>query len=493
MCAINFNKVHSNMNSNNSFFANYLEHLSITNLTDIQSVCMQPMFEGKSVFGLAPTGSGKTLAFVLPLLLKVESQLRDQQILILVPTRELGNQIASVANKVAQAIFKIDGKNILVRTIFGGTPISSQIEEVSKNPHVLIATPGRILDLLERNALDLLKLKSLILDEADIMVGMGFSDQVEAICDFLPENLQVGLFSATKNEKVTHLEKLLLGGNDYLNADVENIQNNSGVQKFHDSEIKHQYINVGNKESKYQSLVKFLKKCESSTHIGKGIIFCHTRETSHQLAESLKNEGFAADALSGELGQVHRNSIMRNFKNGTLKYLVATNIAGRGIDVAKLSLVIHYDIPYTQDEYIHRSGRTGRAGNNGLALALCEAKVESYYLNLMKELSIQAKPFDKDFFVNQNSAEERPEGKNQHQTKIKFSKVYINKGKQDKMRPGDILGAFIKELSLEKEDLGNIFIFDNFTHVELNSDKLELALKKKFRIKNLQVKMTEAK
>ncbi|BBH51915.1 DEAD/DEAH box helicase [Fluviispira sanaruensis] len=492
-CVIHLNKVHINMNSNHSFFANYLEHLSITNLTDIQTVCMQPMLDGKSVFGLAPTGSGKTLAFVLPLLLKVDCQLRDQQVLILVPTRELGNQIASVANKVAQAISKIDGKNILVRTVFGGTPISSQIEEVSKNPHVLIATPGRIFDLLERNALDLLKLKSLILDEADIMVGMGFSDQVEAICDFLPENLQVGLFSATKNDKVTHLEKLLLGNNDYLNADVEKVENKTGEQKFHDSEILHQYISVGNKETKYQYLVKFLKNCEKASHIGKGIIFCHTRETSHQLAESLKNEGFSADALSGELGQVHRNSIMRNFKNGSLKYLVATNIAGRGIDVAKLSLVIHYDIPYTQDEYIHRSGRTGRAGHSGLALALCEQKVQGYYLNLMKELSLKASEFDKSFFQNTKNVDEIKEVDFSYNEKIKFSKIHINKGKQDKIRPGDILGAFIQELSLAKEDIGNIFIFNNFTHVEINTSKVELAKKKNFKVKNLQVKITDAK
>ena len=161
------------MNHQSEMFSNYLKLLSIENLTKIQLLCMEPLYNNQSVFGLAPTGSGKTLAFVLPLLLKIDCNLREPQTLILVPTRELGNQIASVANKVAGAIHSIDKKNILIRTAFGGTPIASQMEELSKKPHVIIATPGRVVDLIGREAISFHCLNSLVLDEADKMVELG--------------------------------------------------------------------------------------------------------------------------------------------------------------------------------------------------------------------------------------------------------------------------------------------------------------------------------
>lgn len=470
------------MNSQSDYFLKYLEILSIDSLTKIQLLCMEPLYNNKSVFGLAPTGSGKTLAFILPLLLKIECNKREHQTLILVPTRELGIQIASVANKVASAIFSIDKKNILIRTAFGGTPIASQIEEFIKKPHVIIATPGRILDLLEREALSFCCLNNLILDEADIMVGMGFSEQVKAICNYLPIELQVGLFSATKNEKVTVLEKLLLKDAKYITAKIDS--DHVSENDLQPPNISHCYI-LTSKEGKYKDLKNLLKNVDNR-EIKKGIIFCHTRETSHQLAEALKNEGFEAEALTGELGQVHRNSIMRNFKTGNLKYLVATNIASRGIDIASLPLVIHYDIPYTNEEYIHRSGRTGRAGNLGTSVAICEEKNLSYYLNMMKEIGLVTKKYLYESIESKDIVEK-------FRKKIIFIKMYINKGKQNKMCPGDILGAFMNELSFTKEDIGNIFIFDNFTHVEINEEKKDILIKSKFKIKNLQVKITEAK
>ena len=476
------------MNLQSDQFSKYLEILSIDKLTKIQSLCIEPLYNNKSVFGLAPTGSGKTLAFILPLLLKIDCLNREHQTLILVPTRELGNQIASVANKVSNAIFTIDKKNILIRTAFGGTPIASQVEELSKKPHVIIATPGRVLDLLQREALSFSNLKNLILDEADIMVGMGFSDQVEAICNHLPVDLQVGLFSATKNEKVTLLEKLLLKNAKYITAKIDNEENDASENDLQPPTISHFYI-LTSKEGKFKNLKNLLKNVENK-EINKGIIFCHTRETSHQLAESLKNEGFEAEALTGELGQVHRNSIMRNFKTGNLKFLVATNIASRGIDISKLPLVIHYDIPYTNEEYIHRSGRTGRAGNSGSSITICEEKNLNYYLNMMQEIGLATKKYSYENIINLENTDLAVE---KSRKKISFVKMYINKGKQDKMRPGDILGALIKELSFTKEDIGNIFIFDNFTHVEVNEDKKELLKNSKFKIKNLQVKISEAK
>lgn len=458
----------------------YLEILEITELTEIQKLCMEPLYNGESLFGLAPTGTGKTLAFILPLLLKIDTSKREHQTLILVPTRELGNQIANVANKVANAISLIDKKNILIRTAFGGTPVSSQIKEIVKKPQVIIATPGRILDLLEREILTFKNLNYLVLDEADIMTGMGFSDQVKEIANYLPMKFNVALFSATRNDAVSVLEDILLKNAKYISV------NNETVNKVEQTSIYHGYI-LSSKENKFNTLVNLLQN-EKLNEMQKGIIFCHTRETSHQLAALLKNEGFSIDALTGELGQVHRNSVIRNFKSGNLKFLVATNIAARGIDISDLSLVVHYDIPYSKEEYLHRSGRTGRAGKQGKSISLCDEKNLNYYSNMLTEIGLSSNKY-----IYENISTKLLSNQKRVLSKIVFTKFYINKGKNDKMRPGDIVGAFIKELLFEKEDIGNIFIFDNFTHIEINENKKEKVKNLCFKIKNLKVKIVEAR
>ncbi|MES2616016.1 MAG: DEAD/DEAH box helicase [Bdellovibrionota bacterium] len=467
-------------------FLKYLKQLSIKTPTDIQNLCFQPLSEGKSVFALAPTGSGKTLAFVLPLLLQIDCKNRNCELLILAPTRELGSQIARVCNEVSGAISALDDKNILVRTALGGSPIAKQIEELAKKPHVLIATPGRVIDLLGRKALVTKNIKTLILDEADIMVGMGFAEQIELIYSQLPRHLQIGLFSATQNEKVTTLEETLLKNKQHLTLNTKNssVLGNDNENKLHDAPISHQYISSST-ENKFRDLVTFLKQKELK-NTDKMLVFCHQRDTVQELAESLKKEGLLADALTGELGQVHRNSIMRNFKSGNLKYLVATNIASRGIDVDKLAAVIHYDVPFTQEDYIHRSGRTGRSGfAKGVSITICDHKTKSIYLKLMEDLKISAEELKIKSVI-------KPKIKPLNH-KLNFIKIHINKGKQDKIRPADILGAFIQDLGFEKEDIGSIFIFNNFTHVEINANKKSTILNKSFKIKNLSVKALSAK
>ncbi len=461
-------------------FDNYLKLLNISQLTPVQEKCIEPLYDSKPVFALAPTGSGKTLAFILPLLLKIQHDKRFPQVIVLVPTRELGVQIAGVAQSVANAISETDKSvNILVRSAFGGTPIAPQALEMRKDPHVIIATPGRFIDLLERDAINLKHLQALVLDEADVMVGMGFSPQIEEILNYIPMNLQIALFSATQNEKVTELEELILKNIKFYKVDLREKLENKNEQK-----IKHEYI-ITEKENKEETVFNLLAEGK----FAKGILFCHRRETVQQLAQYLKARGLSADALSGELGQVHRNSVMRNFKTGNLKFLIATNIAARGIDVSKLPIVIHYDIPYQSSEYIHRSGRTGRAGEAGVSLTICEQKNVNFYFNLMKELDLEYSLFKKNKLALKKSDENL--GSAEESQNVKFIKLFVNKGKQDKMRPGDIVGAFIKELSLEKADIGNIYIFDHFTHVEVNTKKY--SGKNKIKVKNMLVSLSRAK
>ncbi len=483
----------------NSIFLKYLEHLSITAPTKIQNLCFQPIFEGKSVFALAPTGSGKTLGFVLPLFLKIDTNDRNTTVLILVPTRELGNQIAQVCEQLSKIIMKEDQKNVLVRSAFGGSPISKQLIEIAKKPHILIATPGRMADILERNVLDTKKIETLILDEADIMVGMGFSDQVQTVYEALPKKLQVGLFSATQSEKVTTLEKVLLKNKEHVVCNALNVSDeNKSDHQFHDSPILHQYI-ISSFDNKYEDLVSFLKDFESknSQNSGKVILFCREKETANELADAFKEDGLLADTLTGDHGQIHRNSVMRHFKTGNLKYLVATNIAARGIDIDKLAAVIHFDIPLNTEEYIHRTGRTGRSGfSEGVSLTFCNAKNKGSYLKMMEDLEISTQEFKlpSSFSQSKNNKASASSGisKQTPSPKIEFIKIHLNKGKKNKIRPGDILGAFIQELKLTKEDIGGIFIFDNFTHVEINVSKKMLVLNGILKIKNLAVKATSA-
>ncbi|WP_158999770.1 DEAD/DEAH box helicase [Pigmentibacter ruber] len=460
----------------------YLKLMNLTKLTAIQEKCIEPIYNAESVFALAPTGSGKTMAFLLPLLLKLDTSIRSPQVIILVPTRELGMQIANVAQNIANCLLEAEQKNILIRSVFGGTAISAQILEMQKNPHVIIATPGRMIDLLQRESIETNQLKTLILDEADIMVGMGFADQIEEIVNYVPSHLQIGFFSATQNEKITELEKLFLKNVKFVKIDLR-----EKIVSSDKNLIKHEYL-VTKKDEKKDKLIQIL----SSEHFNKGIIFCHTRETVQNLVTEMKQHGLNIDGLTGELGQVHRNSIMRNFKTGNLKFLVATNIAARGIDVSLLPIVIHYDIPYQNDEYVHRSGRTGRAGHSGLSLALCEEKNVNYYLNMMKELQIECSEFKKEN-LSKKIQKEVSSKVEKVKNDIKFIKVFINKGKKEKIRPADIVGSLIKELNLEKEDIGNIFIFDHFTHVEINSKKYSEKKAIKVKIKNMLASVTIAK
>lgn len=493
-CAIFFRqqlwKEHNSMTS--SLFSKYFERLSISTPTQIQKLCVPLVYEGKSVFGLAPTGSGKTLAFVLPLLLKTNPNERHIQTLILVPTRELGSQIAKVCAQVSSIIGDLDDKNILIRTALGGSPISKQLIEIAKKPHVLIATPGRLIDLLDREALDTKRISTLILDEADIMVGMGFSDQVQSIYKTLSQKIQIGLFSATQNEKMTTLEKVLLKNTEHTVCNALESSDDGNNKKSHDAPIKHQYL-FSNYEEKYNTLKTFLKQF-SYKNQGKMILFCQQKETAHELAALLKTDGFLADTLTGDLGQIHRNSVMRNFKTGNLKYLVATNIAARGIDIDKLAAVIHYDTPSNPEEYIHRTGRTGRSGySDGVSITFCNAQTKSFYLKMMEDLGISAEEFKSSPAQSSPVSAVKTQKNLSLDKKIEFFRVHLNKGKKNNMRPGDILGAFIKELKLEKEDIGSIFIFDHFTHVEVNINKKRFILNQSFKVKNLAVKIIEAK
>ncbi|MEN9529152.1 MAG: hypothetical protein RI932_1025 [Pseudomonadota bacterium] len=458
-----------------------LSRLGFAEATAIQREAIPALTAGESVLALSPTGSGKTLAFLIPLMERLEPEFAETQLLVLAPTRELGAQIAQVASQVAQLLTHNDTKQLQVRTVFGGQKAETQKAEILKSPAVVVATPGRALELIEQEVLKLSSLKAIVLDEADLMVGMGFEAQVKMICDHLPNKVQAALFSATESEGQSRLQNRLVHRGTRIDVRASVILEASNHLDEHAPIARHQTFLVPSGKDRLEALGELLGHIGSETQ--SGIIFCQTRESVQRVAESLQALGLQAVGMSGELGQIERATILRHFKSGGIKFLVATNLAARGIDISELSVVIHFELPSTQQEYLHRSGRTGRAGKSGWTISMCTAQSKKFLNEMLTGTDIRLSGY-------------QPEGKSASgSTAVReFTKIHINRGKSSKLRPGDILGALTQQLGLSRDDVGGIFIFDHFTHIEISRPNVQGTLKRlsACKIKNMSVKASEA-
>jgi ATP-dependent RNA helicase DeaD len=307
--------------------------------------------EERDVTGLAQTGTGKTAAFGLPILQNIDVQSRSTQALILTPTRELGMQ---VSREIAE--YGANLRGLRTTTVYGGASFGPQIRDLRAGPHIITATPGRLKDLLDKGIADLSALRFLVLDEADQMLDMGFKDELDAILATANPSRRTLLFSATMPPEVARIAATYMSNPHEIVAG----RRNQGV-----GTVTHYYYRV-HAHDKYEAL-KRLIDVKSGMY---AIIFCRTREGVKDVAARLARDGYAADALHGELAQVHRDSVMSRFREGNPSLLVATDVAARGLDVDRLTHVIHYDLPDEVSAYTHRSGRTGRAGKSGASLAL---------------------------------------------------------------------------------------------------------------------------
>jgi len=473
----------TNDSSNTTFFCSALSELGFSRPTAIQEAAIPPLSRGESLLALAPTGSGKTLAFLIPLMEKLDSTLHETQLLILAPTRELGLQIAQVAQQLSLNLKLKQERQLQVRSIFGGHKAEGQKIELLKNPAVVIATPGRALDLIKQNVLDISCLKSIVLDEADLMVGMGFEEQIRRICDHLPNKIQAALFSATESEGQNRLVNRLVHRG--LRIDMRSFfDSKKNTECAESNGVTHEVVTIPSDTHRLNSLAHLIMQL--STEEKSGIIFCETRDSVQRVVVGLKEQGILTAGLSGELGQVERSSIMRRFKAGGVKFLVATNVAARGIDVSSLSTVIHFELPSTQQEYVHRSGRTGRAGKSGRTISLCTPQNRLFLRQLLEKTDIKLIDCSMSHALSTQSFAPR--------LAHEFVKIHINRGKSNKLRPADILGALTKDLGLDKTDVGGIFIFDHFTHVEISRPVANTTLHKLSgrKIKNLIVKASTA-
>ncbi|MGZ4031081.1 MAG: DEAD/DEAH box helicase, partial [Tumebacillaceae bacterium] len=315
----------------------------------IQVQCIPRVLDGEDVIGQAQTGTGKTAAFGIPLIERVTS-VKNVQTLILTPTRELAIQVAGELRKIAKY------KRVRTLPIYGGQPIGSQIRALQQGVPVIIGTPGRVLDHLRRGTLKLDKLQTIVLDEADEMLDMGFIEDIESILKETPGDRQTLLFSATMPPEVQRLAARYMKSPSIVKI------NHGDVTVPLIEQVYYKVLERTKQES--------LSRIVDSEEVELGIIFCRTKRGVDELTEALISRGYLADGLHGDLSQAQRDRVMRKFRTNDIELLVATDVAARGIDVENVTHVINYDIPQDPESYVHRIGRTGRAGKRGLAVTL---------------------------------------------------------------------------------------------------------------------------
>jgi len=342
-----------------------LSELNIITPTEIQQKVIPILLDGNThIVGQASTGTGKTAAYGLPLLQQIDPELKEVQALILCPTRELSQQVAKQLFRFTKYYTKI-----FTEAVYGGEYIGKQITSLQRLTHIVVATPGRLIDLVKREAVNLSFVKTVILDEADEMLSRGFKNELDEILRSLPSVKSKWLFSATMPEGIKDIVK------QHMSAKAVHIKESG--KSVVNKQITHQYITCNDK-AKLNTLMQFLK----SEKENRGLIFCRTKAATRKLAKQLIAKNVATDAIHGDLLQKERDKVMRAFKNKNLQFLVATDVAARGIDIEALAFVVHYQLPESNEYYTHRSGRTARAGKDGLSLCLvnsAELKVlESY-------------------------------------------------------------------------------------------------------------------
>ena len=503
-----------------------LEDVGYETPSPIQLGAIPPLLEGTDLLGHAPTGTGKTAAFALPLLANIDLDSRYQQVLVLTPTRELTIQVAEAFQRYANHL-----KDFHVLPVYGGQEYSGQIRALRRGVHVVVGTPGRVMDHIRKGTMKLDKLRALVLDEADEMLRMGFIDDVEWIMEQTPENRQIALFSATMPKQIQKITKRYL--KDPLNIAIK-------AKTATAESISQRYWLVSNLH-KLDALTRILE-VEPFDAV---LLFVRTKIATTELAERLAARGYAAEALNGDMPQKNREQMVARLKKGSIDILVATDVAARGLDVDRISHVINYDIPYDAEAYIHRIGRTGRAGRKGEAilfvaprekrmlaaiekatrkkveamtlpstemvnsqrisrfkqtitdtlaggsLEFMQGILESYELEhdvspieiaaALAKLSMGEKslllepekkaPRERKGGSGKGEAPFRREGKGKARPEKKLAegmeRFRIEIGHDHEVQPGNIVGAIANEAGLDAEHIGHIDIRDKFSFIEL--------------------------
>ncbi|MCH2055184.1 MAG: ATP-dependent RNA helicase DbpA [Thalassotalea sp.] len=425
-----------------------LTSLGYDKMTEIQAQSLPLMLQGKDVIAQAKTGSGKTAAFGLALLHNLNVKRFRVQALVLCPTRELADQVAVEIRKLARAIH-----NIKVLTLCGGAPMGPQIGSLEHGAHIIVGTPGRVEEHIRKNRLSLAELNTLVLDEADRMLDMGFEEPLERIVASCPTDRQNLLFSATYPQKIEQLV------NHLMTAPVR-----VEVKSTHDhSAINQHFYEVDNNGARTDALERLLYQFQPTS----AIIFCNTKAECQSLSDNLSQQGFDCSALHGDLEQKDRDRTLIRFANKSITILIATDVAARGIDVDDLDLVINYHIAHDPEVHLHRIGRTGRAGKSGAACSLISHKEAHKVIRLEEYLqqTISPEPLPNDSVFNNKIVQ------------ASMVTLQIDGGKKNKLRPGDILGGLTSNSAIKGDQIGKIKVQATAAFVAVDKAIAKQALK----------------
>ncbi len=429
-----------------------MSELAFENLTPIQEQSLPTLLEGKDIIGQSKTGSGKTLAYAVPLLNKIELKQKTLQALVLCPTRELAIQVVGEFRKLGRRL-----EGLQVTSLVGGQPGREQAIALKNGAHIAVGTPGRVLDLLERRRMDTMDLESLVLDEADKMLDMGFLPEIDAIISRLPENRQTLFFSATFPTAIEDLsQKYQKEPTKFVIEEGENELAN--IDQFF-------YKCDTNLKEKPNFLLRALLQHPAPATL----VFCNTKAAVAELVALLESKGASAASLSGDMEQRDRDRTLTLFRNGSIRVLVATDVAARGLDIENLEVVINYDLPPQVETYVHRMGRTGRAGKSGVAICIGTATQESQILEYERHLGIK---FHRNVlgFKNQH-------GLSKDLATSAMQTLLILAGRKEKLRPGDFLGALTAQgKGLSASEVGKIDVTDRSTYVAVAVNRAEEAL-----------------
>ena len=422
-----------------------LNKLSFTLMSEIQEKAINPILEGLDILAQSKTGSGKTLAFGIPCVMNTNTNNYKPQTIIITPTRELAEQIAVELRRVAT--YK---SNLKILTLYGGVPLRTQADSLAKGAHILIGTPGRIQDHLAKETLTLENIKTLVLDEADRMLDMGFYDEIVKISSNMPRGKQTLLFSATFPANIEKLAKALL--NQPITIKVDTIIEDNKIEEL-----------AYETNDKLKTLIALVQSYKPKSLL----IFCNTKVQVISLTDTLAKHGHSTIDIHGDLDQRDRNESVVAFSNGSKCIMVATDVASRGLDIKNIELVINYDLPFDEEVYTHRIGRTGRADAIGTAISIFTPKDSekcSYVLDKAKKAKLKDLRVDAKFKMISE-----------------YDTLCLNGGKKTKLRAGDIIGTFCKEIGIENSKIGKINITDTKSYIALHHtviDKVFKALKK---------------
>ena len=504
-----------------------INELGYESASPIQQKTIPLLLEGKDIIGQAQTGTGKTAAFALPVLQKIDTSTSRVQALVLTPTRELAIQVAEAFHSYAKHLGRIR-----VIPVYGGQSISQQIRHLRSGVQIIVGTPGRVMDHIRRETLDISNLKMMVLDEADEMLKMGFADDVEWILSHTPETRQTALFSATMPREVRRIADKYL--NEAVNVEIER-------KTLTVPTIKQFYLNLSERQ-KTDALTRLL---ETESVPGEAVLIFHrTKIGAAELTDKLQARGYTAEAMHGDMNQTQREKVISRLKSGKVEIVVATDVAARGLDVERISTVVNYDMPSDVENYVHRIGRTGRAGRAGKAVLFVtprqqrmlreierytkqnieplklpsEADVAARRVNLLKE-KITATVTEQDLELYLSLVEDLAEesgcgiaeiaaaavflsvGDKPLEVKIEperqqfsFSeegmvRLFIDIGRRNQISPGDIVGSIANEADIPGKAIGAIDVNDRFTLVDVPSQFVEQVLKRMQGIRIRQLSM----